>query len=531
MVSGIGTFVKAQNESHVEVGDRTNDSIRINANQLRCKIVAEGGNLGFTQLGRIEYSLNGGLIYTDFIDNSAGVSCSDKEVNIKILLDGVVKEGDLTFKQRNELLSEMTKDVEELVLRENFLQTRAISLLVTQSLRSIELHSRYINELERTGKIDRSLEYLPNEKSLMENKLLGKGLSSPSMCVLLCHSKINLKEAILATDVPEDPHCKPFLKGAFPRVLQTRYKKELQEHPLRREIIATKLSNIIINEMGFSFIYRLKDETGAPDSAVVRAYMIARSIFDMESIWHQIDELENKIKVTDLTDISMLYIRLLRRLTRWFLRTQRMRLNIAHAVKLYTPGMQELKKSMPNVFGEVQKTKYKKFVEDYVQMGIPSELAHELTISRALFAAMDILEVAQNHQANIAKVAEIYFHIGEYLELSWIRQKVITNATDNHWEALSREALRDDLDWQQRQLTAGIISYNKEATNFMDNFNKWIENNTSLIARWRNVLTNLQSSSASLTYTMFFVAIRELLDLTQTTMQQASDSHQLMQEA
>lgn len=526
--AGIGTFVKAQAETNAEVGDRTNDAIRINAKQLRCKMVAEGGNLGFTQLARIEYSLNGGLIYTDFIDNSAGVSCSDKEVNIKILLNSVVTAGDLTVKQRNELLAAMTDEVGRLVLRENYLQTSAIDLAVTQSLRSVELHSRYINELERAGKIDRALEFLPNEKLLMEQKLIGKGLSSPGIATLLCYSKITLKEAILSSDVPEDPYLKQFLINSFPKPLQERFSKEMQQHPLKREIIATKLSNIIVNEMGFSFVYRMQDETGAPVSAIVRAYMITRSVMNMDVIWGKIEALGSQVDAKSLSEILMLYVRLLRRVVRWFLRTQRTRLDITKAVKLYAPAMQELKDAMPAVLGESDRADYSKVFEEYLKMGISEDLAHELTITRGLFSGMDILEVSQKQSVKISKGAEIYFNIGEFLDLEWVRTQVIIHATDNHWEALSREALRDDLDWQQRQLTAGIIRFSEKKKDFMESFHVWSESHIALIERWRQVLANLRSSTA-LNYTMFFVAIRELLDLTQTTMQ-VSENQRLQEE-
>ena len=515
---GIGTFVKAQIETNLDVGDRSNDAIRINANQLRCKIVGEGGNLGFTQLARIEYSLNGGLICTDFIDNSGGVSCSDKEVNIKVLLDGIVAAGDLTLKQRNELLSGMTDEVSQLVLRENYLQTRAIALAVAQSLRSSDLHSRYINELERAGKIDRGLEFLPDEKTLMEHKLLGKGLSSPEIAVLFCYSKIILKEAILASDVPEDPYLKQFLISYFPKPLQLRFAKQMEEHPLKREIIATRLSNIIVNEMGFSFIYRMHDETGAPVSAIVRAYIIARSVFNMDEIWAQIEDLDNHIDATQLAEIMMIYLRLLRRVTRWFLRNQRSRFDMTKTVALYAPAMQELKNSFPAVFGEKKRERYLAGFDNYLKLGIPEKLAHELTITNGLFAAMDILDVAQLLSIKISKAAETYFYIEEFLDLAWIRTQIIIHPTENHWEGLSREALRDDLDWQQRQLTAGIINFDTKHDTLVESVDSWAELHRTLIDRWRQVLANLQSGGA-LNYTMFFVAIRELLDLTQTAIQ------------
>ncbi|KTD75021.1 NAD-glutamate dehydrogenase [Legionella waltersii] len=515
---GIGTYVKASTESNSSVGDKTNDATRVNANQLRCKVIGEGGNLGLTQLARVEYSLCGGMDFTDFIDNSGGVNCSDKEVNIKILLNSVVNAGDLTAKQRNELLSDMTDEVAKLVLRDNFLQTRAISLSSSQSLRSLELHSRYINELERTGKIDRSLEFLPDEKALMERKLKGKGLTRPGIAVLMCYSKTILKEQILASDVPEESYMSNVLITAFPKPLQERFSKQMQDHPLKREIIATRLSNIIVNEMGFTYVYRLQIETGAPVAAIVRAYMITRSVLNLENIWKQIEELGNKISSQTQIDMMMLYVRLSRRVARWFLRTQRRSLDIADTIKLYSEGVSELKACMPSVFGEKFLTQYKEQYQEKIAESIPAELAHELTVTRGLFAAADIIEIAHERKVKIDKVAEIYFGIGEYLDIGWLRTQVIVHPTENHWESLSREALRDDLDWQQRQLTDAILGFDSNNHNLQSRLEFWGKVHKELIERWHRIIKELKST-ASLNYTMYLVATRELLDLTQTTLQ------------
>lgn len=515
---GIGTYVKASTENNANVGDRNNDATRVNAKQLRCKVIGEGGNLGLTQLARVEYTLHGGMVYTDFIDNSGGVNCSDKEVNIKILLNTIVAAGDLTPKQRNELLGEMTDEVAKLVLRDNFLQTRAINLSASQPLRSLELQGRYINELERTGKLDRNLEFLPDDKALMDRKLKGQGLGRPGIAVLMCYSKTLLKEQILASDVPEESYMNQVLVSSFPKPLQERFSKQMQDHPLRREIIATKLSNIIINEMGFTYVYRLQDETGAPVSAIVRAYMITRSVLDLESIWKQIEELGTKMSAQKQVDMMMIYVRLSRRVTRWFLRTQRRSLDISQAVSLYASGVAELKKSMPAVFGENNRAHYDSQYQEQISEGIPPNLAHELTVTRGLFAAMDIIEIARERDMKIAKVAEIYFGIGAFLDLAWIRTQVIVHPTENHWESLSREALRDDLDWQQRQLTAGLIGFDSSNNDLQARLQAWGQMHTNLIERWHQILADLKSTSM-LNYTMFFVAIRELLDLTQTTLQ------------
>jgi len=520
--AGIGTFVKAQSETNLDVGDRTNDAIRVNATQLHARVVGEGGNLGFTQLGRVEYALHGGLIYTDFIDNSAGVSCSDKEVNIKILLNQIIASGKLTLPARNELLTAMTAEVSTLVLRDNYLQTRAISFLAKQAVRTLELHNRYLNTIEQEGKLDRELDYIPEEKSLMERKLQGSGLSMPEIAVLLSQSKINLKEAILSSDVPEDPYLHGYLVSSFPKPLQEKYSQYMQAHPLKREIISTRLSNMIVNEVGFSFVYRMHDETGAPVSAIVRAYIIARAVLNMETIWNDIEQLDNQIDVKKQTDLMMVCVRLLRRTTRWFLRRKRMRLDITQAMATYASGVEHLKKGMPKLFGETHVKYYEEYYAFYKNLGLSNGLAHDLTSLRALFSAMDIIEVAHEQALDVVKVAEVYFGIGEFLDLTWIRMQVIAHPSDNHWEALSREALRDDLDWQQRQLTAGIIKKSLKKKDIMGCFHEWSSEHSALITRWKQVLINLRASTV-LNYTMFFVAIRELLDLTQTTMQGADE--------
>ncbi len=524
--AGIGTFVKAEKETHIEVGDKTNDAIRINAAQLRARVVGEGGNLGFTQLGRVEYALRGGLIYTDFIDNSAGVSCSDKEVNIKILLHNIMKSGGLSLQKRNELLTTMTAEVSALVLRDNYLQTRAISLLAKQAPNAVDLHVRYLNTIEQEGKLDRALDYIPDEKVLFERKQQGKGLSAPEISVLLSQSKIHLKESILASNVLEDPFLECYLVTAFPKPLQDKYAKEMFSHPLKREIIATRLSNMLVNEVGFTFVYRMQDETGAPVASIMRAYIIARTVLRMESIWEDIELLDNQIDAKKQTELMMVCVRLLRRTTRWFLRRKRTHLDISETVRRYQEGVAQIKKAIPKCFGETQHRLYEEHFESYKTMGLSNRLAHDLTSIRALFSAMDIIEVAHEHELDVVKVAEVYFTIGEFLDLAWIRSHVIAHPAENHWEALSREALRDDLDWQQRQLTSGIISKALKKKGLLSCFHDWSNEHTALIQRWQHVLTKLRSSNA-LNYTMFFVAIRELLDLTQTTMQVAGENEYL----
>ncbi len=515
---GIGTFVKARSETNADVGDRSNDLVRINGKQLRCKSVVEGGNLGLTQLGRVEYALNGGLIYTDFIDNSAGVSCSDKEVNIKILLNSIVAAGDLTFKQRNVLLSEMTDEVAGIVLRENYLQTRSINLSVYQAYRTVELHSRYISDLQRKGKIDRQLEFLPDDKTLLERKSQEKGLCSSEIAVLLCYSKILLKEAILASDVPEDRYLKEFLMSVFPKPLQDRFAKQMQHHPLKREIIATKVSNIIVNEMGFGFVYRMQDETGASIPAIVRAYMAARAIMQMDDMWLRIEALDNQIDAKEQMNIMIIYVRLLRRLARWLLRLERGQLDISATIEKYVADVTELRRVVPSSLGEVFRSRYDEHYQEFLALGIPEDLALELTTTRGLFSALDIVDIAHHAHIDVESAAQAYFRLSEFLDLGWMRNAIISHPTENHWESLSREALRDDFDWHLRQLTTSILCSKPEKKDFVTHLDEWALKHQHQIDRWNNLLNNMKSSTV-FTFTMFFVVIRELLDLTQATIQ------------
>lgn len=522
---GIGTFVKGTEQRNIDVGDRSNDAIRVNGHELRCKVVGEGGNLGFTQLARIEYALNGGLIFTDFIDNSAGVDCSDHEVNIKILLDNVVSNGDMTIKQRDAFLSAMTDEVAALVLKDNYDQTQAINLAAHQAPVNIELHSRYIDDLEREGKIDRILEALPDSKALQERKLGGIGLTRPSLCVLLAYTKMILKAEILNTNVPEDPSLSYLLEKEFPKPVCERFRKQMEQHSLRREIITTQLVNKMVNEMGFTFVYRLQDETGAPISAIVRAYIIAREIFHMEDIWNEILRLDDVISAETQIQMLLQVIRLIRRSTRWLLRNRRMRLDIKNEIEQFSPGIDLLTRELPNLVIDPELSFYKDIVKSYVGNNVPESLAIKIVSTRGLLSALDIVEAAKNFNFEILDVASMYFAIGHQLELGWLRSQVVERTVESQWELLSREALRDDLDWQQRQLAISILAH-EGGGNLQTNaekFKAWLKKYHHLIERWHGMLNELRASP-TLTFTMIFVATRELLDLTQTSFQ-AIDGH------
>jgi glutamate dehydrogenase len=509
---GIGTFVKAEDERNTDVGDKTNDAIRVNGNELRCKVVGEGGNLGLTQSARIEYALHGGLVYTDFIDNSAGVDCSDHEVNIKILLNELVTQGDMTHKQRNRLLADMTEEVAQLVLENNYKQTQAISLASAHAARNITLHIRYINELEQKGLLERALEFLPEDKILTERKLKGMGMTRPSIAVLVCYSKNIIREQILSSDLPEDPYLCNTLELAFPKPIRTTYRAAMEQHSLRREIIATQLSNTLVNEMSFTFVYRLQHETGASVAAIMRAYTIARTVFAIPTLWSQIEALDNVISTDKQVTMLMQITRMLRRATRWILQHRPMQLDITTEVSTFADGVRTLAHNLDKYLMPEQLQHRQQQIEDYNRDGIPMALARDMATIPWLFSALDIIELANQVTKSVDDVSTMYFAVGERFDLRWLRQHVLAHQVDNHWEALAREALRDDLDWQQRILTSNVLLFKTQADTVEEKLAAWFAQYEPAVSRWQHVLTDLQASM-DLNLTMFFVAIRELHDV------------------
>lgn len=517
---GIGTFVKASDEDNLDAGDKTNDSIRINGNDLCCKVVGEGGNLGFTQLGRVEYALTGGKIYTDFIDNSAGVDCSDHEVNIKILLNQIVANGDMTEKQRNQLLADMTDEIAELVIKNNYWQTRAIDIAIfaSQGLKNIDLFQRLMQDLETRAKLDRQIEFLPDDKALLERKSLGLGLTAPEMSILLAYSKSQLKEDILASDLPEDSYISTIIETAFPRTLNKKFKEQIKQHSLRREIIATQLSNAIINDMGMSFVHRINDETGASVSGIVRAYSIARSVFRMKDFFNMIEALDNVIDSEVQIEMIISVGRLIRRGTRWFLSYYRDLSNIHSIIDQYEEGIAKFSQNLPDLMTGSQKESYENDLKKYLAIGVPQETAQFVASSTIMFSALDIIAASNEHGFDVENVAKVYFTLGASLDLFWFREQIVNQSIENHWQSLARAAFRDDIDWQQRELTVAVLQHEPLSKNAEECIEIWSIAHKPLVDRWNRIVSDLRSSQNK-EFVMFSVAIRGLLDLTQACMQ------------
>lgn len=522
---GIGTFVKASNEINEYVGDKTNDAIRVNGRDLNCKVVVEGGNLGFTQLGRVEFALKGGRIYTDFIDNSAGVDCSDHEVNVKILLNEIVTNGDMTIKQRNELLAAMTDDVGNLVLRDNYMQTQALSIATRQAAKTYDLYIRFMQDMVNMGKLDRIIEFLPDDKQLQERKGLGQTLTAPEIAVLLAYSKMQLKDDILQSDLPEDDYLAQVMTTAFPTEINRSYHDAMMHHSLRRELIATQLSNIIINYMGITFVNRIVEETGASVAAIVRAYAIASNVFNAHELWHQIEALDYKVDSEVQYDMMQSVTRLLRRATRWFLRNHRTNLHdISGVVELYKGEVTDLYDKMPDLLSGAARNYYQHFYQQYYDAHVPEELARQVAITIAMFASLDIIAASIENQFNPKETAGLYFTLGAHLELGWLRANIINQNEESHWDALGKAALRDDIDLQHRELVTAILTLTPDSSSADISLQNWAELHHSLLERWQRVLLGLKSTN-NVTFVMYAVAIRELFELTQASKQTIKDNH------
>jgi glutamate dehydrogenase len=514
---GIGTYVKSSSEQHADVGDKANDGVRVNGGELRCRVVGEGGNLGLTQLGRVEYALNGGRCNTDFIDNAGGVDCSDHEVNIKILLNAVVARGDLTPKHRNRLLEDMTDSVAELVLENNYLQAQAISLAESEAAHRIGEYSRLIARLEETERLDRKLEFLPSEEELVDRRLAGQGLTRPELSVLVSYSKGILKEELSVSAIPNDSYLSRAIEGAFPPRLLEGYGEEVHAHGLRREIIATQIANDLINRVGVSFVGRLAGSTGATIPEIAVAYVTARDIFGLEEQWQAIEELDHEIESGLQTTIMVELVRLMRRASRWLLRNRRHELDPTQAIAEFKPGVAELESALPGLVkgaaAEEVRVNYQRLTDQQVS----SELAQFVAGSRHLYAAMGIIEAARETEATAMEVAELFFMLGEKLELDWFAGLITSAKVENEWQAMARDTYLEDLEWQQRSLAVGALKHICEKRDAQLCVQRWMQQEEVLLARWQSMLSDLHAVPAP-DFAMFAVANRELLDLAQSSL-------------
>jgi glutamate dehydrogenase len=510
---GIGTYVKSTTETNAEVGDKNNDSVRVNADELRCRVVGEGGNLGFTQRGRIHFALCGGRINTDAIDNAAGVDCSDHEVNIKVLLDGIVRDGDLTGKQRNALLAEMTDDIAARVLEHNDAQTRALYIAAAQAGPMRDVHLRYLDALERSGRLDRALEVLPTAEQLDERGETA-GLTMPELAVLFAYTKIELYRTLLTSDVPDDPALGQMLEQYFPEPVRERFTAQINDHPLRREIVATRLTNSVVDHAGISFVFRLAEETGRGGAEIARAHTAAREIFMLPELWTGIRALDATVPTSVQTTLFLEVRRVVERATRWLLRNRHQPLDVAATVAFFAPAVPALREQLSQLLTESSVSAMARCVDDYTQAGVPDQLARQIAALPALFSVLDINEVAASIERPLADTAAVHFQLGEQLRLDWLRERILELPRDEHWQALARGALRDTQYATHASLTSEVLRHTEPNISAAVQVRRWLDRTAVSANRCVRVLDEIAASGRA-DLAILTVALREVGALSQ----------------
>ncbi|WP_031525287.1 NAD-glutamate dehydrogenase [Streptomyces sp. NRRL F-5123] len=497
---GIGTYVKASTESQLDVGDKANDAIRIDGADLRVKVVGEGGNLGFTQLGRIEFARSGGpegtggRIDTDAIDNSAGVDASDHEVNIKILLNGLVTDGDLTVKQRNTLLAEMTHEVGNLVLRNNYAQNVALGNSMAQASSLLQAHQRFIRRLVRDGHLDRALEFLPTDRQIRERASAGQGLSEPEMAVVLAYAKITTADELIGTGLPDDPYLRGLLHAYFPVPLRERFAAQIDAHALHREIITTLLVNDTINTAGTTFLHRFREEIGATTEEIVRAHTAARTIFGLSTIWDDVEALDNQVAADVQTRIRLHSRRLVERATRWLLNNRLQPLQIAETIDHFEDGVAAVWSQLPKLLRGADLEWFDTVHGEMTGSGVPEDLATRVAGLSSAFPALDIVEVAHRSGKEPLDVAEVYFDLADRLQITQLLDRIILLPRSDRWQSMARAAIREDLFAAHAALTADVLSAGDGVATPEQRYQAWEDQNSGLIGRARTTLEEIQGA-------------------------------------
>ncbi|MBT2394035.1 NAD-glutamate dehydrogenase [Streptomyces sp. ISL-1] len=491
---GIGTYVKASTESNADVGDKANDAIRVNGEDLGVKVVGEGGNLGLTQLGRIEFDRHGGKINTDAIDNSAGVDTSDHEVNIKILLNGLVSDGDMTVKQRNKQLAEMTDEVGALVLRNNYAQNVALANAVVQAPSLLHAHQRFIRRLERDGALDRGLEFLPTDRQIRELLNAGKGLSQPELAVLLAYTKITVADELIRTPLPDDPYLRRLLHAYFPRPLREKFPEAIDGHALRREIVTTVLVNDTVNAGGSTFLHRLREETGASVEEIVRAQTAAREIFGLGAVWDAVEALDNKVAADVQTRIRLHSRRLVERGTRWLLGNRPQPLELAETIDFFAERVEQVWGELPKMLRGADMEWYERILQELTDAGVPEDLALRVAGFSSAFPTLDIVAIADRTQKEPMAVAEVYYDLADRLRITQLMDRIIELPRADRWQSMARASIREDLYAAHAMLTADVLSVGNGASTPEERFKAWEEKNAAILSRARLTLEEIQGS-------------------------------------
>jgi glutamate dehydrogenase len=517
---GIGTYVKAAEESHADVGDRANDPLRINGSELRCRVFGEGGNLGVTQLGRLEFCRNGGICNTDFIDNAAGVDCSDHEVNIKILLNAQLESEDLTSKQRNQLLADMTDDVASLVLHNNYRQTLAISLASYSRDKHHHDYLRFVEHLEETGALNRELEFLPDNERINELHSEGKSWTRPELALLVSYAKVELKEQLMALADTDDPWLLERVYRAFPQRLRRDYASQIRDHRLAREIIATQLANELVNIMGFRYSHRQEISLGATAVETACAFVTVVELFGIEGLWRRVEALDQGVDSTVQYALFHQIMRLGRRSTRWFLR------NIHHIqpsrlIEKMQPGFAALMPCVVENLRGVWAEEYRSRSARWIDAGVPEELATTIAAFDAYFMLPGCVDAALEVDCPAERFSKLQFTLLETLQMDWALQVLISWQPGGRWQDLARESYVDSLESLLRQLSIGLLSDAQRSLS--DILDSWQTDNQSRLSRYHTIIDSVRIAAAE-DLSVFTVVLRELQDLVDASLAQLPDS-------
>jgi glutamate dehydrogenase len=484
---GIGTYVKGRGETHAEAGDKANDAIRVDGREVRARCIGEGGNLGLTQQGRVEYALyggdNGGRVNTDFIDNSAGVDTSDHEVNIKILLDRVVKSGDLTAKQRNTLLAEMTDEVAALVLRDNYEQNLALANAMAHAPSLLHVHEDFMRQLERDGVLNREVEGLPSSRQVRRLLERGEGLSAPELSVLMAWTKIVLAQELLAGDLPDDPYLQLDLRAYFPTQIREGFAAQVDAHPLRREIIVTQVVNDLVNGAGMTYWPRLAGETGADAADLTRANFVAREIYGSLPLRNELKTYDNQLDAKLQTSMRIEMRTLVERASRWLVTTRRPPLDSQATVQQFAGQVQATMSELPDLMTGRELSAYHDRRELLMTRGAPEDLASRIAVLQPAYVLLGIVETAQRDGLDPADVARVHFALGERLGVPALLQRIVQLPRADKWQTMARAALRDDLNGVHTQLTAQVLRTTTADASAPARIAEWEESDATLVSR------------------------------------------------
>ncbi len=506
---GIGTYAKAKFETHEQVGDKANDNLRCNAEDLRCKIIGEGGNLGLTQHARIEYARKGGRINTDAIDNSAGVDCSDHEVNLKIALKELMNKGLMTENKRVALLESMTDDIAELCLKDNRTQTRALTIASQQGVDILGAQEHFINILEEQKILDRELECLPTRQQFTQLYASKQGLTRPELSVLLAYSKNAIYDNLINTNLAEDPYFTDDLLLYFPEKMRKKYSEILISHPLRKEIITTSITNSMVNRVDTFYLHLAVESTGHNFSDIARAYTVTRDVFGIRELWKEINKLDGIVKVKDQVELSIIIKKFVMRATSWLLRNYYHKINIASVVQEYQEQVKKLKKTIEPSLVRNFKQSFDDDLENFKSMNVPAELAHKIALLGPLSSAYNIAEISNRKKVPVDKVCKIYFELGYRFNVDWLRHVSRKLVGENNWQKLAIQGFKDELYDTHRKIVASAVESAEKHDHKLD---YWYKINNKQIKLFDRFIADVKSQ-ADVEYAMVELSLKKLSNL------------------